>query len=136
MEFRERKKKRKVFINITSLIDVLFLLLIFFMVSSTFLEKPGMDLELPDADTAVLKEVKDIVLQIDRDAQFFMNGEQVEQNALPELFLEQHKINPGVSLILRADRRVSHGLVVSIMDLAKKTGIKKLVIATSEKKAK
>ncbi|RKY85001.1 biopolymer transporter ExbD [candidate division KSB1 bacterium] len=132
MEFKE-KKKRKIFINITSLIDVMFLLLIFFMVTSTFIEKPGMDLELPDAETAVLKEVKDLVLTIDRKERVFINGEPVDINNVPSAFYAQYKKNPQIALIIEADKRVDYGLVVSIMDIAKKTGIKKLILATKEK---
>jgi len=135
MEFKEKKKsnKRKIFINITSLIDVMFLLLIFFMVTSTFMEKPGMDLDLPDAETGVLKEVKDLVLQVDKDENLFLNGESISITEIQDIFLKTYKENPRVSLIIEADRRVSHGLVVKIMDIAKMTGIKKLVIATKQK---
>ena len=133
MKFKEKNKKRKVFINITSLIDVLFLLLIFFMVTSAFLEKPGLDLDLPDAETGVLKEIKDLVIQIDQKEQISLNGEPIDIDRLPSAFRESYSNNPQISLILEADRRVSHGLVVTLMDLAKKTGIKKLVIATKEK---
>ena len=65
MQFRTRRK-RSVLINITSLIDVLFLLLIFFMVSSTFLEQPGIKLELPYAQSAVVIEQKDYVLFVNK----------------------------------------------------------------------
>ncbi|MCP4221395.1 MAG: biopolymer transporter ExbD, partial [bacterium] len=61
MQFRT-KEKRKVMINITSLIDVLFLLLIFLMVSSTFLEQPGIKLELPESESAANVEKKDYTL--------------------------------------------------------------------------
>jgi len=133
MVFKEKTKKRKVFINITSLIDVLFLLLIFFMVTSTFLEKPGMDLDLPDAETGVLKEVKDLVVQIDRQEQIVLNGKPINIDEISSAFQTSYAGNPQVSLVLEADRRVSHGLVVTLMDIAKKAGIKKLVIATQEK---
>ena len=58
------KKKRRVLINITSLIDVMFLLLIFFMVTSTFLDQPGMKLELPSAESAEVARVEKLVLYI------------------------------------------------------------------------
>ena len=63
MQFREKTKKR-VSINITSLIDVLFLLLIFFMVSSTFLEQPGMKLDLPKTSTHEITRQKSFTLFI------------------------------------------------------------------------
>ena len=76
MQFREKQKK-KVLINITSLIDVLFLLLIFFMVSSTFLEQPGIKLELPKASSAVVVEQKNYTLFVDKNGKMFLNDDEV-----------------------------------------------------------
>ena len=73
------------------------------------------------------------MLQIDRDENLSLNGQSLSIDEVPDKFLQNFSENPQVSLILEADRRVSHGLVVRIMDLAKKTGIKKLVIATKVK---
>jgi len=127
-----RKKTRKVQINITSLIDVLFLLLIFFMVSSTFVEKPGMDLELPESESSTLKEVKDMVLQIQPDDKMFLNGKDVTMSNIRTYLEEEYRNNPDAALILKADKAVTHGKVVSIMDLAKQLGITKLIIATRQ----
>ena len=127
-----RKKTRKVQINITSLIDVLFLLLIFFMVSSTFVEKPGMDLELPESESSTLKEVKDMVLQIQPDDKMFLNGKDVSMSNIRTYLEEEYRNNPDAALILKADKAVTHGKVVSIMDLAKQLGITKLIIATRQ----
>lgn len=129
MQFRTRKK-RKALINITSLIDVLFLLLIFFMVSSTFLEQPGIKLELPYAQSATVLEQKDYVLFVDKEGKMFLNNNEVRledleakiKQALPEM-----KDN---ALVLKADQDVKHGLVVKVMDTAKRSGVKKLIVGT------
>ncbi|MFC1556778.1 ExbD/TolR family protein [candidate division KSB1 bacterium] len=128
------RKPRKILINITSLIDVLFLLLIFFMVSSTFIEKPGMDLELPESETSTLKEIKDLVLQVQADDTIFLNNREVSIGNLRMYMEEEHTKNPDAALILKADKDVTHGRVVNIMDLAKQIGITKLIIATKETK--
>jgi len=130
----KKRKSRKILINITSLIDVLFLLLIFFMVSSTFIEKPGMELELPESETSTLKEIKDLVLQIQADETMFLNNQRVEWQNLKGYIEQEYKQNPDAALILKADKEVKHGSVVSVMDIAKQVGIKKLIIATREKK--
>ena len=130
----KKRKSRKILINITSLIDVLFLLLIFFMVSSTFIEKPGMELELPESETSTLKEIKDLVLQIQADETMFLNGQRIEWQNLKGSIEQEYKQNPDASLILKADKEVKHGSVVRVMDIAKQVGIKKLIIATREKK--
>ena len=130
----KRRKSRKILINITSLIDVLFLLIIFFMVSSTFVEKPGMDLELPDSETSTLKEIKDLVLQIQADETMFLNNKPVEWYDLKGSFEQEYKQNQDAALILKADKDVRHGSVVRVMDISKQVCIKRLIIATREKK--
>jgi biopolymer transport protein ExbD len=127
------KKRKNVVINITSLIDVLFLLLIFFMVSSTFIEKPGMDLELPESETSTMKEVKDLVLQITPDGGMTLNSEEVTLEVLEEKLRDEHELNTTASLILKADKEVRHGVIVRVMDAAKLVGIPRIIIATTEK---
>ncbi len=127
------KKKKKVLINITSLIDVLFLLLIFFMVSSTFIEKPGMDLELPESETSTMKEIKDLVLQITPDGDMTLNSEEITLETLETKLKEEHEQNITASLILKADKEVKHGVIVMVMDAAKLVGIPRIIIATTEK---
>ncbi len=119
--------------NITSLIDVLFLLLIFLMVSTTFLEQPGIKLELPDAQSAAVVEQKEFTLFLDSKGEIYLNDKKISiddlegkiTTALPEM--------KGGSIILKADRDVTHGLVVQIMDIVKKSGVKKLIIGTKLK---
>jgi len=129
MKFQTRRK-RKVIINITSLIDVLFLMLIFLMVSSTFLEQPGIKLELPQADSAAMVEKKDYTLFVDKEGKMFLNESEV---SLQELETRIKKALPEMkesALILKADQSVSHGIVVKAMDVARRSGVKKLVIGT------
>lgn len=128
------RKPRKLLINITSLIDVLFLLLIFFMVSSTFIEQPGMDLQLPESKTSTLREIKDLVLQIQPDDVMFLNSRQVDWGNLKAFLEEEFQQNTEAALILQADKDVKHGNVVRVMDIAQQVGITKLIIATSDKK--
>jgi biopolymer transport protein ExbD len=124
------KPKRKVQINITSLIDVLFILLIFFMVTSTFLEQPGMKLELPKAKSANVEKVENLVIYIDSDLQVFLNDKPVAIDRLQTQLSELIKENEDPTLVLRADKSVPHGLVVTAMDIAKQVGFKRLVVAT------
>ncbi len=129
MQFKA-KEKRKVQINITSLIDVLFLLLIFFMVSSTFLEQPGIKLELPQAQSATVVEQKDYTLFVDKDGGLFLNNEEVRVEKLEQKLTAALSEMKDGSLILKADQDVSHGVVVKVMDAAKRSGVKRLVIGT------
>ena len=129
MQFHE-KKRRKIFINITSLIDVLFLLLIFFMISSTFVEQPGMKLELPESKSFTTEKIKDLTLDINADLSMTLNGEPVTMENLEQRFKDLLPSLEEKSLVLKADKTVTHGTVVKVMDLAKLSGIEKIIIAT------
>lgn len=133
MQLRTRPR-RKVIINITSLIDVIFMLLLFFMISSTFLEQPGIKLELPAAKTAADTEPQEYALTVDKKGQLFLNRQPL---AMDDLEAEIRKALPKMkdgALVLRADQEISHGLVVRVMDLAKRAGVKKLIIGTKPDK--
>ena len=133
MEILQPRKRRPV-INITSLIDVMFLFIIFFMVSSTFKVQPGMKLELPESKTYESSEIQDLTLQILKDTgdqeKLILNNRPVSIDSLPVYLKSLIEKTEDQTLTLKADREVTHGLVVKIMDLAKQNGIKKLVIAT------
>jgi len=124
------KKRHKVLINITSLIDVLFLLLIFFMISSTFVEQPGMKLELPESKSALTEKIDDLVLQINADGTMTLNDENISLGNLEDIFKQILPTLEEKSLVLKADKSIPHGTVVKVMDLAKLSGLEKLIIAT------
>jgi len=130
MQFSE-KKHRKVIINITSLIDVLFLLLIFFMVSSTFIEQAGMKLELPESKSSSAEKITNLILQIGADGNLELNEERVDMENLSSKFKQIIPALAEKTLILKADKTVPHGTVVKVMDIAKQNGLEKLIIATS-----
>lgn len=124
------KKPKKTLINITSLIDVLFILLIFFMVSSTFIEQPGMDLELPAASTSEREQVKEFVVYVDQKQNISLNEQAVSMDNFEEQLRKKYEETGYQFVVLRADKNVPHGTIVKIMDKVKKVGIPKLVIAT------
>ncbi len=129
MQLKDRKR-RQVVINITSLIDVCFLLLIFLMVSSTFVEQPGMKLELPEAKTATTERISELVLEVKADGTMFVNQEPIALAILGEKLKQMLPQLEEKTLILKADKLVPHGTIVEIMDQAKLNGVEKLVIAT------
>ena len=130
----QTKPRRNVSINITSLIDVIFMLLLFFMITSTFLEQPGIKLELPEAKTSAAAEAQEYVLTVDKKGDLYLNRRAVTLTGLEE---EIKKVLPQMkdsALVLKADQDTSHGLVVRVMDLAKRGGVKKLIIGTKTEK--
>lgn len=128
------KKRRKVLINITSLIDVMFMLLVFLMISSTFLDQPGIKLELPSAQSSVVVEQKDYVLFVDKAGKMFLNNNGIALDNLEAGIKDALPKMKDSALILKADQDVSHGAVVKIMDIVRKGGVKKLIIGTKSQK--
>ncbi len=129
MRLQERPRRRAA-INITSLIDVIFMLLLFFMISSTFLEQPGIKLELPAAKAEAVGEPQEYVLTVDRQGALFLNRRPLDLESLEGAIREALPRMQDAALVLKADQAVSHGLVVRVMDLAKRGGVRKLVIGT------
>ena len=131
MQFSEKPKKR-VIISITSLIDVMFLLLIFFMVTSTFLEQPGMKLDLPSAQSAETTVTRKLVLFINADNIMIFGGRTVPADSLEAVMRKAAADSEDGTLVLKADKTVQHGTVIRVMDAAKRAGMKRLVIGTKE----
>jgi len=126
------KKAKKIQLNITSLIDVVLLLLIFFMLTTSFTEQPGMKLDLPETESSTNEEVSPFEIQVSDTEQIFFNGEEISLEDLA-IKLVELKNDTDNSVVLKADKTASHGAVVAIMDLVKDKGFKKLVIATKNK---
>lgn len=127
-------RKKKLALNITPLVDVLFILIIFFTVTSTFLEQPGIKLELPKAATSSPQKVEKAVLVVGADNKLFFQNREVDMKNLPETLAAAMENSSEKSLIVSADKEVHHGLVVNIMDIARQNGVKKLIISTEPKK--
>ena len=130
MQFRV-KERRNLDLNITPLVDVVFLLLIFFMVTTTFAQVSGIKLDLPEAQTGkVDPQPKQVVITIDWEGQFFVNQELVASDQLRKRMLNAIQGNPNQELLIQADRQVAHEKVVLALDVARQLGLYKLAIAT------
>ncbi len=117
----ERKTKRRVSLDISPLMDVAFQLIIFFAVTTTFLEQAGMQLELPESSTATAEETSPIEVSVTEDGTVRFQGqvvtvEQLESEVAALPATERAKIT------VRADRDVSYGLIVSVIDALRKAG--------------
>lgn len=133
MKLLPGKKKNQLLLNITPVIDVLFILIIFFAVSSTFLEQPGIKLALPEAKKTDLEKIEKAVLFIDRDQKLFFRNKEINPENLAPILKDAMEKSLDHSLIINADKNVHHGFVVKIMDIARQSGVKKLVIAVEQK---
>lgn len=133
MKLLEDQKKSRAMLNITPLIDVLFILIIFFAVSSTFLEQPGIKLALPEAQKTDLQKIEKAVLFITVNQELLFRDKEISIENLGPLLKDAMDQSLDRALIVNADKGVPHGFVVKIMDLARQNGVQKLVIATEQK---
>lgn len=123
-------------LNLTPLIDVVFLLLIFFMVSTTFQKDAELQLSLPEASQEpVSKDVESLEIAINSSGQYFLDGRELTNNRLETLRAAISKLSRGkrdIPLVIRADANTPHQAVVTAMDAAAQLGMLQLSIATSQ----
>ncbi len=124
-------------IDLTSLIDVLFVLLLFFMVATTFADVRSVSVNLPEASKQAVEPVKkDLSVTLAVDGTVLISGpgpREERRSTLPALRAMFSEVTAGdaeVALVINADTKVEHGAVVSVLDAAKSSGIKKIAIAT------
>jgi biopolymer transport protein ExbD len=134
--FGAPRKTRRPIINITSLIDVMFLLLIFFMISSTFREHFGIDVSLPSADTAVSQEQNTHDITVSAQGGVFFGGDVVSVVELRAALADLLEKEPEASIVLRADEKAAFQDVIKVIDTARKVGGTQLVIPTEPSGAK
>lgn len=136
MNLRPNREKDQLDVNITPLIDVVFLLLIFFMVSTTFDRQAQLKVQLPEASAKTEQSVSDtIVLAIDAKGQYYINDKQLvntTKKTLIQALIKTMDNNKELPLVLKADAKTPHQAVVTAMDAAAKVGLTRLSIATME----
>lgn len=126
-----RKKRETPRVDLTSMVDVVFLLLIFFMISTTFVEAPGITVKLPESSSQQRKqESKEIKVYVSREGVISLGKEQIEQEELRRRLRAYGDRAGGMTFLLLADEEAMHGKVVALMDMAKEAGFEKLAIAT------
>ena len=132
MQF-EGRRRISTHLNIAPLIDVVFLLLIFFMLSSHFVTQPGIKITLPSAVTARLHPEEDIIISITEDNNLYLNERPVTlENLLEQLEIEMARAEKK-TVIIKADEKIDLGLAVKVMDIAREADAERLIISTQMK---
>lgn len=119
--------------DMTPMIDVVFQLLIFFMVTTVFAVQSGLKVDLPQASTSDAPPEKDLSITISEKGEMDLNGTPVTLDNLENELRIQKDIFGSKVLIIKADNKSMHGIVVEVMDAAKIVGIDQLAIATDPK---
>ena len=129
-----RKKPEEPRVELTAMIDVVFLLLIFFMISTTFIERPGLRVELPEAGANAIKiDNKEVHVYLSAEGDIYLERDKVSYEELEEAinaYLPQQA--KQMTFLLMADKAARHGKVVALMDAARNAGFGQLAIATDK----
>jgi len=117
-------------IDIAPLIDMIFQLLIFFMLTSSFVMQPGIKVNLPKAVTSEVVKIENIEIIVSSENVTYLNGKVITTQELKSLLKQVAKRNQPI--LIKADRRASLGRVVEIWDMCRDLGIAQINIATNQ----
>jgi len=132
IEFDEHTSKTNG-LDLTPMIDVVFLLLIFFLLTSIF-ARPSIPLHLPESETAAVKDEPEVSVMIKMDGSVSLNDTDIEMGRLYQALSEMYSGKTGRDLSLMSDKGVPFGKVVEVMDIAKKAGAENISVLTERKK--
>jgi len=116
-------------INITPMMDVVFILLIFFIVTASFTKESGIDVTKPNAATAETKERANILIAIDKNNQVWINRRIVDVRSVTANVQRLLAENPESSVVIQADEKSENGTFVKVMDGTKLAGVDNIAIA-------
>ena len=127
-----RKSGGKADINMAPLIDLVFLLLIFFMVTTSFVKETGIDVQRPTASTAVLKEKGNILVGVDPKGRVFLERKQIDIRSVRAHIERCLAENPEGSVVIVADKASKTGVLIRVMDQCRLAGAKNVSIAAAK----
>ena len=116
-------------VNLTPMLDVVFIMLIFFIVTASFVKESGIDVSRPDAATAERKERGNILVAITENGQIWINKRQIDPRAVRANIERMHAENPQGAVVIQADEHSENGLLVQVMDAARLAGVYEVSIA-------
>jgi biopolymer transport protein ExbD len=133
----QRRSIKKARIEIIPMIDTIFFLLVFFMISTLSMSQfKGMPVNLPKAASSQQAPAESAAITIDKDARLFLNQQAVDKSALGEALRQQLAKNLEMLVVINADDGVHHGQVVEVMDIARGVNVAKMAIAVKPKEQK
>ena len=115
-------------INVTPLVDITLVLLIIFIVTSTYIVNPSIKVELPKAASGTEQTRTTLALTLTKEGVLFLNGERSDEAAMVRAIATELPKNPDLQAVIAADTVVPHGSVVHIIDLVKRAGVRKFAI--------
>lgn len=118
-------------VDITPMLDVVFIMLIFFIVTATFIKLSGIEVNAPNANTSVVQEQANILVAIDENNKIWINRREVDFRALRANIERLHAENPKGSLVIQADKLSNNDTLVKVMDASRRAGVYDIALATN-----
>ena len=117
-------------INLTPMLDVVFIMLIFFIVTASFIKEAGIDVERPDTFTAESQDDAAILIAISPNDEIWVDRRETEPTALRGVIERLHAENPKGSIVIQADENSTNAALIIVMEAAKAAGVPNVAIAT------
>lgn len=118
-------------ISLTPMLDIVFIMLVFFIVTTSFVKEPGIDPMRPQADTAELKQRGNILIALSMADSVWMNKQSVKMTDVEQMVESAVAENPESSVVIIADERASTGVLIDIMDSLRRAGVVNLSVAAT-----
>ncbi len=119
-------------INLTPMLDVVFIMLIFFIVTASFIKEAGIDVNRPDAPTAQKVEDANILIAISATDEIWMDRRSIDPRAVRATIERLHAENPKGSVVIQADKKSTNNMLVIVMDAARSAGVFNVSIAAND----
>ena len=133
MRRKRMRQEEAADIDITPMLDIVFIMLIFFIVTATFVKESGIDVTRPDAETAVKQNRVAILIAIRDNNEIWINRRQIDLASVRANVEKLHAENPQGGAVIQADRQAETGVLVEIMDQVRLAGVGAISIAAEEK---
>jgi len=118
-------------VNLTPMIDMVFILLIFFVVTSSFVKEAGIEVTRPSAETAVRQERASILVAVTKTGEIWIDKRLTDIRSVGGQLRQLHAENPEGAVVILADRNSQTGLVIEVLDQARLAGVANVAIAAS-----
>ena len=119
-------------IDMTPMLDIVFIMLIFFVVTASFVKETGIEINRPQASTATPKETANIKIAIDASDAIWLDKRKVDERSVKAILERMHIENPQGTLIIQADSKATNERLVKVMDAARQAGISAISIAAED----
>lgn len=126
-------KEEEASIDMTPMLDVVFIMLIFFIVTSSFIKEAGITISKPEAETAVRKDLTSMLIAINKANEIWIDRRKIDRDAVKPVITQLYAENPKGTIVVQADRDSNAETVMFVMDAARGAGVNDIAVAALEK---